>query len=229
MADLRGQEVPLGADPCRRDRRRDLPSRWAVARRQQVRHLQARVRQFHRPRAFLSTGGQKGVQRPVLSPGALLPIHPVAFLVVTVNKVYGLPIARGRRRRPTRRRQLRPGAEQLRVVVITPQGNQDVIGIVTTLEGDPLPSGDIATASVGIPTSPRSRRTRSPTASSSRSCWARKTACTTTIRTFRPSSTMAATSVCSTIRCCTAPTSSTPSSCRSSWRRCSWSSRARSQ
>ena len=34
--------------------------------------------------------------------------------------------------------------EQLRVVVITPQGNQDVIGIVTTLEGDPLPSGDIA-------------------------------------------------------------------------------------
>ena len=31
---------------------------------------------------FLSGGGQKGVQRPVLPPGTLIPVHPVAFLVV---------------------------------------------------------------------------------------------------------------------------------------------------
>jgi regulator of protease activity HflC (stomatin/prohibitin superfamily) len=34
--------------------------------------------------------------------------------------------------------------EQLQVVVIAPRGPQDMIGIVTTLEGEPLPSGDIA-------------------------------------------------------------------------------------
>src|SRR3954471_2109784 len=38
---------------------------------------------------FIEQGGQKGVQRPVLPPGTLLPIHPVAFLVVTSRKVYG--------------------------------------------------------------------------------------------------------------------------------------------
>src|SRR5262249_35053084 len=34
--------------------------------------------------------------------------------------------------------------EQLSVVVIAPRGPQDMIGVVTTLEGEPLPSGDIA-------------------------------------------------------------------------------------
>src|SRR5437588_9792741 len=43
-------------------------------------------------RAFLGGGGQKGVQRPVLPPGTLAPIHPVAFLVITATKAYGLPI-----------------------------------------------------------------------------------------------------------------------------------------
>ena len=32
--------------------------------------------------------GQKGVQRPVLPPGTLAPIHPVAFLVITKPQVY---------------------------------------------------------------------------------------------------------------------------------------------
>jgi uncharacterized membrane protein YqiK len=35
-------------------------------------------------------------------------------------------------------------AEQLQVVVIAPQGSEDVIGLVTTLEGTPLAKGDIA-------------------------------------------------------------------------------------
>jgi uncharacterized membrane protein YqiK len=41
---------------------------------------------------FIDGGGQKGVQRPVLTPGTLLPIHPVAFMVVTSRKVYGMPV-----------------------------------------------------------------------------------------------------------------------------------------
>src|SRR5580765_6520400 len=42
---------------------------------------------------FVERGGQKGVQRPVLPPGTLLPIHPVAFLVLTASTVYGLPVS----------------------------------------------------------------------------------------------------------------------------------------
>lgn len=99
---------------------------------------------------FVNGGGQKGVQRPVLPPGTLVPIHPVAFLVLTPHAVYGQPVA------PEMEAQakatggvLRPESfglspEQLRVVVIAPQGDTDVVGIVTALEGDPLPSGDIA-------------------------------------------------------------------------------------
>src|SRR5213593_3705586 len=39
-------------------------------------------------RNFVRNGGQKGVQRPVLPPGTLVPIHPVGFLVVTKSEVY---------------------------------------------------------------------------------------------------------------------------------------------
>src|SRR6476646_5146060 len=41
---------------------------------------------------FVQHGGQKGVQRPVLPPGTLVPIHPVAFLVLTAQTVYGMPV-----------------------------------------------------------------------------------------------------------------------------------------
>ena len=40
---------------------------------------------------FVANGGQKGVQRPVLSPGMLAPIHPVAFLILTKPQVFGVP------------------------------------------------------------------------------------------------------------------------------------------
>ena len=33
------------------------------------------------------------MQRPVLPPGTLLPIHPVAFLVITTGKVYGQSVS----------------------------------------------------------------------------------------------------------------------------------------
>jgi regulator of protease activity HflC (stomatin/prohibitin superfamily) len=106
-------------------------------------------------RKFIENGGQKGVQRPVLPPGSLLPIHPIGFLVITKNKVYGRPISPELRAIAEKKGELTPEAfglspEQLELVRIEPQpvgpdGKMvDMIGIVTTFEGDPLPPGDIA-------------------------------------------------------------------------------------
>jgi regulator of protease activity HflC (stomatin/prohibitin superfamily) len=109
---------------------------------------------FSNLQAFLANGGQKGVQRPVLPPGALLPIHPVAFLIITKGEVYGVPISPDLQGRADRAGRLSPASfglrpEQLELVRISPHsghdgGIVDMIGIVTTFEGDPLPSGDIA-------------------------------------------------------------------------------------
>src|SRR5262249_46654163 len=54
-------------------------------------------------RSFMQTGGQKGVQRPVLPPGTLVPIHPVAFLIVTRSQVYGYPVSPEMREKAGRR------------------------------------------------------------------------------------------------------------------------------
>jgi len=98
--------------------------------------------------AFIANGGEKGVQRPVLPPGTLVPIHPVGFVVVTSREVFGLPVSpelavlgRGGTLVP---QSFGLAPEQLQVVVIAPQGDIDVIGLVTTLEGAPLDKGDIA-------------------------------------------------------------------------------------
>lgn len=107
---------------------------------------------FSNMRSFLQNDGQKGVQRPVLSPGTLVPIHPVGFLVITKGRIYGLPIDT---RLESKIRENGVGAfnlrpEQLELVRIQPQPSgrdsrvTDMVGIVTTYEGDPLPSGDIA-------------------------------------------------------------------------------------
>ena len=94
---------------------------------------------------FLADGGQKGVQRPVLPPGTLIPIHPVAFLVITASKAYGLPIDKQLLvRGPLSAESFGLLPKQLRVTVIAPEGDQDVVGIVTTLDGEPLPPADIA-------------------------------------------------------------------------------------
>src|SRR5712671_3222554 len=96
-------------------------------------------------RAFLSHGGQKGVQRPVLPPGTLIPVHPVAFLVITASKAYGLPVDRQLLvRGPLSAETFGLLPKQLRVTVIAPEGDQDLVGIVTTLDGAPLPPADIA-------------------------------------------------------------------------------------
>ena len=104
-------------------------------------------------RAWLAAGGQKGVQRPVLPPGSLLPVHPVGFLVITRKRVYGVPVAQEFQRLQAHGHlnceSFGLSEENLKVTVITPRsaesgGVMDTCGIVTTLEGEPLPAGAIA-------------------------------------------------------------------------------------
>ena len=105
--------------------------------------------------AFVKGGGQKGVQRLVLPPGTLIPIHPVGFLVITKQKVYGLPVSPELRQARAKMGVLKPEAfglqpKQLELVRIEPAPRErggevlDMIGIVTTYEGDPLSAGDIS-------------------------------------------------------------------------------------
>ncbi len=96
-------------------------------------------------RAFLAKGGQKGVQRPVLPPGTLIPVHPIAFVVITATRAYGLPLDHHvAMRGPLGPESFGLTAQQLKVTVIAPQGDQDLVGIVTALDGEPLPPADIA-------------------------------------------------------------------------------------
>lgn len=102
-------------------------------------------------RTFIDQGGQKGVQRPVLPPGTIAPIHPVAFLVLTMEQMFGVPVSEDYQGVPHEQflRSIGLAAGDLRVTRIEPQHDQDgkvvdVIGIVTTGEGVPLPSTDIA-------------------------------------------------------------------------------------
>ncbi|HKH04721.1 MAG TPA: SPFH domain-containing protein [Acidimicrobiales bacterium] len=88
-------------------------------------------------RAFLSHGGQRGVQRPVLPPGTTAPIHPIGFVVLTTAAVFGKGLSEATR---SAIGQVDPA--MLKVAQITPLGDRDVVGVVTTLEGPP--SGDIA-------------------------------------------------------------------------------------
>jgi regulator of protease activity HflC (stomatin/prohibitin superfamily) len=102
---------------------------------------------------FVNGGGEKGVQRLVLPPGTVVPIHPVGFLVITKGTVYGVPVdeAYAALERAGRLKPESFGLEpvQLDVVRIEPRFYQDgkvvdMIGIVTTYEGPPLPKGAIA-------------------------------------------------------------------------------------
>jgi len=86
---------------------------------------------------FLALGGQRGVQRPVLPPGTTAPIHPVGFMVITSDQVFGKVVSESTLSAVG---QVEPAA--LRVTHITPAGDQDLVGVVTTLEGPA--SGDIA-------------------------------------------------------------------------------------
>ena len=103
---------------------------------------------------FIEKGGQKGVQRPVLSPGTLAPIHPVAFLVITKPEVFGQPVssdlsALAQKKGALTYAEFGLEERQLEVTRISPYPTEagkvlDMVGVVTTLEGEPLPAGDIA-------------------------------------------------------------------------------------
>src|SRR5208337_1383631 len=103
---------------------------------------------------FVANGGQKGVQRPVLSPGMLAPIHPVAFLIITKPQVFGVPITDTYRQLADQTGRLTFTAfgleeRQLEVTRIAPRPTEsgkvaDMIGVVTSLEGQPLQAGAIA-------------------------------------------------------------------------------------
>ena len=106
-------------------------------------------------KTFIENNGEKGVQRPVLPPGTLSPVHPVAFLVITKEQVHGKPISADLASMQAEHGKLLCtdlGLEpsQLDLVRIEPTPSKkdeapiDMVGIVTTFEGNPLPSGLIA-------------------------------------------------------------------------------------
>ena len=88
-------------------------------------------------RTFLEHGGRRGVQRPVLPPGTTAPIHPIGFVVVTSDRTFGKMVSES-----TETAVAHVDPDALKVMHITPQGDRDTVGVVTTLEGPP--SGDIA-------------------------------------------------------------------------------------
>lgn len=92
---------------------------------------------FANIRTFLSNGGQRGVQRPVLPPGTTAPIHPVGFIVITSDQVFGNIVSESAAKAIDA-----VDPNLLHVVHITPEGDRDVVGVVTTLEGPA--SGGIA-------------------------------------------------------------------------------------
>jgi hypothetical protein len=107
--------------------------------------------QFTNVRAFITHGGQQGVQRPVLPPGTIVPLHPVAFLVLTRSRSCGMPVNEEYRHKfGPEMFGLEP--DDLQLKVIEPirihdkdaERTIDMVGIVETREGEPLASGDIA-------------------------------------------------------------------------------------
>lgn len=94
---------------------------------------------FENISTFMEHDGQVGVQRPVLSPGTTARIHPIGFVVLTTSGIFGQIMSDEIGRMASH---MPEGG--LRVVTIAPDGSQDRVGVVTTLEGQPLESGDIA-------------------------------------------------------------------------------------
>lgn len=98
--------------------------------------------------AFVANGGQRGRQRHILPPGAVAPLHPVAFIVITPDDVFGMPLDFSTDA-DLDYADFGLTEQQLRLTVIAPtteegEGVVDHIGIVTALDGDPLPPLTIA-------------------------------------------------------------------------------------
>src|SRR6266700_2089681 len=129
-------------------------------------------------RGFVQLGGQKGVQRPVLPPGSLVPVHPLGFLILTRSRVEGTaPRSTWSASLPrTRVTRCRPATLLADWVATSTSKNLKLLAAL-----------------------PQTRRL-------SKRCSAARTTCTTTIRTSRAFWIMAVTLVSSTIRCSMAPT-----------------------
>ncbi len=223
---VRGHQTSLGAGAGRADRSGDFAGGRSLAhRRAKSAVYKPEFGNFADIRtAFLEKGGQKGVQRPVLSPGTLAPIHPLAFMVITRGEVFGVPMSSDLRALARSRGRLTHEAfglsdSQLEVTRHLLRGQTeggkvvDMVGRLSRhLEGQPLPSaGDIASR-LELAGSRTSRRwkprmpTTQPTPGSSKLFWATRTIVTTPIRTFRNSWIWADGLDFSTIRCSTALT-----------------------
>ena len=152
LAGLQRGKTSLGSGTGRRNRRGRRPGRQAVPMGAKSAESVSELNLIANLHGWLEAGGQKGVQRPVLPPGSLMPIHPVGFLVITRDRVYGVPVAQQFQHLQAQGKFTFQafGLEesQLKVTVITPHsaGGKvlDTCGIITTLEGQPLPSGSIA-------------------------------------------------------------------------------------
>src|SRR5246500_1064621 len=111
-------------------------------------------------RAFVQNGGEIGVQRPTLPPGFVGPVHPVGFLVLTKDRVYGIPVgdyAQHGRQLTVSDFGLDPSLFDVKRIEPAKDDATgrtiDRIGVVTTLDGPPLESGSIA-CRLGGPTGP---------------------------------------------------------------------------
>lgn len=104
---------------------------------------------FTNVNVFIDNDGQKGLQRPVLPPGTLIPIHPVAFLVISKEKIYGQPVEDDLLQKLDNKEVLSCNdfgleKKQLNVVRIVPCEGKDYVGVITTHDGNALDKGDIA-------------------------------------------------------------------------------------
>ena len=106
-------------------------------------------------RSFITGGGQKGVQRPVFSPAPSRPFIPSAFSWSPRDRHTASRFLQSSARAPQKWEDSPP-----KLSAFVPSNSSccassrkpcgkdgaltDMVGIVTTYEGDPLPSGDIA-------------------------------------------------------------------------------------
>lgn len=95
---------------------------------------------------FVNGGGQQGVQRPVLRPGQLLALHPIAFLVRTRDGIFGVPVSAESKERLDLKG---VPPERFNLFKVEPKCDDegkvlDVVGIVRALDGTPLDNSDIA-------------------------------------------------------------------------------------
>ena len=152
---VRGDEASLGAGARRTDRRGDCAGGTAAAHWREVGGLQTGVRQLHRPRHVHREGRAKG-----RSEAGAIAGHAGADSSRSVPGHHQAGGIRRFRSPPTSARwRITKGRltyeafgleeKQLEVTRISPHPTEagqvvDMVGIVTTLEGEPLPAGDIA-------------------------------------------------------------------------------------